>query len=1021
MPPWTLLMACYGGSTAHHLLASKSGYLSAKGGWQIQRFNVPYLINVHICRLIMTKERIVLETSNKRKAALVKKLALQGDTLSDWLEEQLTLSVSDDTPLSGQQKPTFLEGRSDPKNVLAALSAQDWSFTNDDTGYLTHDLHPYPAKFIPQIPAHLIAALSDAGDVVFDPFGGSATTAVEAVRMGRRAVSIDANPLSGLIGRVKSGFMTPAVRGDLEQLRAAVESYVVSPEIKKATWIKTAIAKYNKFIPDIPNIEKWFAESIVAELALIRFLIDETTEGLASDAALLALSRIILRVSYQDSETRYVAGPKKIETCLGLRAFNESLNTIMRRLDHAAPNLQKADARFIVGDSRTDVANEIGGCSIDLIVTSPPYPNATDYHLYHRFRLFWLGFDPRELGRIEIGSHLRHQRNGTGFEEYRNDMKAVLSQSYTVLRPGRYAIFVVGDAMFKGDVFSTAECMIEVGSEAGFEHVGTINRPIHLTKRSFSAAARRARTEQLVVLRKPEAELTVNLIPPTYRMWDYEVTLRKLEVEAIFGSVSGDFSKPVPVRATPQKLAALRRLTFTREYIVEGSHPLSQPTWQKILENGDADGGKRKDPKYATHGLHPYKGKFYPQLAKSLMNISAIDAGAVVLDPFCGSGTVLLEGMLSGFSAYGCDLNPLAAKIARAKTGIFGVDRSVAEHALKSLGDRLKRSPKKLSATREQFDSAVWDELVRWFPEPVIDKLEWILAQIRLFGDPTIVEFCEVVLSSIIRDISQQDPTDLRIRRRKVPLTDAPVIELFADKLDAQLKRLDKYWSVAGRQPSALIKPIVGEGDSRDPLTYRSLNLAANTVDCVVTSPPYATALPYIDTDRLSLMAIMSVDSSNRSVLEDDLTGSREIKRSEKEALEESLFRKSAYEELPKDVVAALRAIHTANQNGIVGFRRDNMAALLWRYFIDMRENLAQIHDLLKPGASAYYVVGDSKTKAGDEWTAIETCNNIVSIANFVGFEAGRLLDISVTTENYNHIKNAITENAVLKFSKRST
>ena len=76
------------------------------------------------------------------------------------------------------------------------------------------------------------------------------------------------------------------------------------------------------------------------------------------------------------------------------------------------------------------------------------------------------------------------------------------------------------------------------------------------------------------------------------------------------------------------------------------------------------------------------------------------------------------------------------------------------------------------------------------------------------------------------------------------------------------------------------------------------------------------------------------------------------------------------------------------------------------------------MHGLLKPGARAYYVVGDSRTKAGEDWTAIETCNYVTEIADFVGYKARRLLDISVTTENYKHIKNAITENAVLEFTK---
>lgn len=969
----------------------------------------------------MPKERIVLETTDQRKAALVQTLDLQGDSLADWLEEQLTLSVPDVEWAASALKftPNTVADLADSAKVLKALKAQDWSFTNDDTRYLTHDLHPYPAKFIPQLPAHLIACLSVPGDIVFDPFGGSATTAVEAVRLGRRALSVDANPLSGVIGRVKTGLMSAPVRAELEQLQAAVSTYIASPDLKKSGWTAGMKARHKAFIPDIPNIDKWFADTAIAELALIRFLIDETTSDLATDAALLALSRIVIRVSYQESETRYVAVPKKVPVGLTLRGFLESLRTIVRRLEHAAPELQRADARFIVTDSRKMIGPVIGSSSVDLIVTSPPYPNATDYHLYHRFRLFWLGFDPRKLGLIEIGSHLRHQRNGSGFEEYREDMSAVLAECHTALQPGRYAVFVVGDALFEGKVFSTSEAIISAADQVGFESVGVVERPIHQTKRSFAKPARRARKEVLVILRKPDRAVKVTLFPPAYRMWDYEVILRRMEIEALAGrKVSADYTKAISMTAALPQLAAFRKLTFTREYLIQGDHALPQPTWQKVLENGDAEGGKRKDPKYATHGLHPYKGKFYPQLTKALMNISGIGVGARILDPFCGSGTVLLEGMLNGFTTLGCDMNPLAAKMARAKTGIFAVDRSVTDHALRSLLKRLARPPARFKSTRDQFGPKVVDELDSWFASPVLDKLEWVLAQIRLFGEPRFVEFCEIALSSIIREVSQQDPADLRIRRRKKPLADAPVIEMIEEKLSGQLERLVKYWSIAGRQPGPSITPVVCEGDCRNQQTFKNIGLEEGSINCVITSPPYATALPYIDTDRLSLMAIMGLEGSVRSELEENLTGSREIRRGDKTSFEDALMQPGAHDQLPKSIVTALRKIHHANRNGDVGFRRDNMAALLWRYFTDMHANLSVVAKLLKPGAPAYYVVGDSRTRAGDTWTAIETCRHMCEISEMVGLQATKLLDISVTTENYKHIKNAITENAILEFRR---
>ena len=286
---------------------------------------------------------------------MVEAASLQGATLTDWFEEQVASTL----PLVSRSAPrhpagiTSVAELEDSREVFESLSSQDWAFTDDDTRYLTHDLHPYPAKFIPQIPANLIERLSMPGDVVLDPFGGSATTAVEAVRLGRRAISFDANPLSALIGRVKTGFMAADVRSDLDQLCAAVDGHIMSFSSYGPDWGSHLMSGYRHHLPDIPNREKWFDHHVAGELCLIRHLIERTTSGLARDAACLALSRVILRVSNQESETRYVSVAKQLQPTIALRAYLESLKTISRRLDKAAIDLQFADAGSLSGTADT--------------------------------------------------------------------------------------------------------------------------------------------------------------------------------------------------------------------------------------------------------------------------------------------------------------------------------------------------------------------------------------------------------------------------------------------------------------------------------------------------------------------------------------------------------------------------------------------------------------------------------------------------------------------------------------------
>ena len=310
-------------------------------------------------------------------------------------------------------------------------------------------------------------------------------------------------------------------------------------------------------------------------------------------------------------------------------------------------------------------------------------------------------------------------------------MSAAIEGFAKVLAPGRYAVFVVGDAIFKGEKFSTSKAISSAAENVGLEIVGVIGRPIHRTKRSFAKPARRARSEQLVVLRSPNRPTTVRLYPPRYRMWPYEEELRTREIEGLIGDrieiLATDST--VTLRLEQPALWHTRRLAFTHDLRLGSASGTVRPTWQNVLENGNADSTKRKDPKYVTHGLHPFKGKFYPQLVKSLINISGTPVASRLFDPYCGSGTTLLEGMLNGYSAYGCDFNPLAAKIAHAKTAILTVPRDLVDLSIRAMLDRPVPSGTVRFLTRSNnFSDATHQELFSWFPEPVLHKLNWLLS-----------------------------------------------------------------------------------------------------------------------------------------------------------------------------------------------------------------------------------------------------------------------------------------------------
>ena len=731
----------------------------------------------------------------------------------------------------------------------------------------------------------------------------------------------------------------------------------------------------------------------------------------ARDAALLAVSRIVLAVSFQDSETRYASRPREIPSGETIRRFLEALDRIIENVIETQAVLRYGVCSFLTSDTRELDLPSLQPNTVDLVVTSPPYGNANDYHLYHRFRLFWIDHDPRDLARIEIGSHLRHQKEGTGFDSYIAELRHSLLSIHRLLRPGRYAVLVLGDAVYEKKSYPAAETLRDVADDVGFEAICIIEREIHGTRRSFIAAGRRASAEKLLVLRKPAKKVTVAFGDPPYRLWPYERELRLREIEALVRpklAVNGSTST---ARVDPYSLTHGRRLALTH-----GLGNGRDRTWQAILENGfSKDRRTRKDPKYVTHGIHPYKGKFYPQLAKALMNLSGVKSGNSVLDPFCGSGTAILESYLNGLQAFGVDMNPLAAKIARAKVGVLELSPDIVREVIGTLLSRMEAPPTRFGREEDYFDPDCLEEIRRWFPSAVVLKLGWLLGEIRGVSEGVMRDFLEVVLSSIVRDVSQQDPSDLRIRRRKTAIEDADVFGLYVRALDGQYDRIERFWSVRGYAPSQFCEAQVGEGDSRKISSLKQLGIQNGGIDLILTSPPYATALPYIDTDRLSILLLFGMDASTRKPVEYGLVGSREITTRERKALEDSL---GTAEEVPSAVNEYLHHLFVKLCQSDAGFRRRNMPALLLRFFRDMGRILLNCHCALRRGGEAMVVIGDNRIRIGKKWERIPTTDFVEATAMDRGFSVVERIDITVTTENLVHIRNAITRNVVMRLRK---
>jgi DNA modification methylase len=884
-----------------------------------------------------------------------------------------------------------------PGQVARGLRALDWDFQNTRKDDSAHSLHPYPAKFVPQLARQAILTLSLPGEVVLDPFSGGGTTAVEAAATGRHCLAIDANPVGNAITQAK---VTPLSTADTRALKH-LEATLLAFQRSDLT------ACSNVWLPSIPKVEKWYRNDIFRALGLINAQIVALERQRARALAQVAFIHAAARLSFQDSETRYASRPREMDLLDAPRAVIAELRR-MRRLAQrtSAPTAERI--RIVEGDSRDPASFELTPGSAGLVITSPPYPNAYDYHLYHRFRLFWLGRDPAELRRVEIGSHLKGQAHDHPTEAYLVDLRAVLENCFNALAPGRYAVVVVGDGMFGGEIFDTAEQLRRLGETAGYDHVVTLERKLPVHRRSITHAGRRLAEEQLVVLRRPHATPKTRVIDPNYTLFPYERELRTRELRDLGGSPRHHEHGEEAVVFAPE----LRHAAFCHGFEHHaGGHSASL---QQLLEGSPSTGARRKNSTYCAHGIHRYKGKFYPQLAKSLLNLSGLQPGrSLVLDPFGGSGTMALEAVIGGIDALSVDCNPLATAITQAKLSLASAPSDRVLAAAKKIRAKVKAGPAKGSRSFTQFAPTTLPELERWFADPVLYKLDWLLATVRS-ADASVAGFFEILVSNIIREISHQEPKDLRIRRRSAPLDDADVYARFLACLDLALTQLEAFWRDVRPALGQLGRGRAIQSNSAEAATFTAA-LDGRSIDAVISSPPYAAALPYIDTDRLSLAALFGLPTSERKTLEDRMIGSREITERQRKTLEEALENCDTLT-LPDSTVTFLREYGAAVAGDRkAGFRLRQTPAVLLRYFRSMSEVLGALHPHMSSGASCWLVLGDSHSTAKGRRWKVPTVDEVTAIAQLHGFRLIERIPITVTREDRLHARNAITRNEIVR------
>lgn len=387
--------------------------------------------------------------------------------------------------------------------ALSRLHDIGWDFRSAKTTYLTHGIHPYPAKFIPQIPNALIQELSSVGETIADIFCGSGTTLLEALQLKRNAVGIDANPLAALISRAKTTPLNEDHFSDIFDHLGECNRLAKSIQPAEGDLFfggRPFVSSGER--PDQKTCEFWFMPHVVEELAELRRLIGKIAAGPARTLCEVSLSAIIVNVSKQDSDTRYVRRDKAILPGETIRKYVAQLEVAFGAAKELADLIED---RFRCDVHNRNILDTPETEPFDLVVCSPPYPNAYSYHLYHRTRMLWLGHDPESFKKIEIGSHRKYSSKSAGRatqHTFREEFEIIFHWLRTRLRDRRYACFVIGDSTLGGSKIDNASLLAAAGSVAGFREVARLDREIKASRKSFNPKIGKIKTEKILILQK---------------------------------------------------------------------------------------------------------------------------------------------------------------------------------------------------------------------------------------------------------------------------------------------------------------------------------------------------------------------------------------------------------------------------------------------------------------------------------------------------------------------------------------
>ena len=364
--------------------------------------------------------------------------------------------------------------------VQRQLQQLDWDFDQGLPG-TSKTIHWYPGTYPADLPTTVIQALTKPNDLVFDPYGGSGTTAIEAARQLRRAWVVDSNPIGSLISYVSCGSILLAaidrkfvsmlvdnvrsivlkVKGDGPiQHSLAIESDIGSDIDLIVTTLakpdaRTVLESYNK-TPCYDNLQEWIDKRTLAD---IRALVEEFSESPVGAFGRLLfttmLSAVLRPASSQTQSWGHIADNVHPKIFVQKDVFRLALQWLSR-FDGIISKTEIAALPFsLQHETRVWVSNhnwssdlpkgQQPGVPCALMMTSPPYAGAIDYTFAQRLSLYAIGFEEAEIEQLSRGEYgARRRRNRMASQEtWAEELVLALDRQLQYMGAPAFSAFVL--------------------------------------------------------------------------------------------------------------------------------------------------------------------------------------------------------------------------------------------------------------------------------------------------------------------------------------------------------------------------------------------------------------------------------------------------------------------------------------------------------------------------------------------------------------------------------------------------